>query len=82
MAELKVLKLSLGVTRVNRIRNEYMRETAQAERFGNKVKGASLRWFGYVERRNCGYTGLPGRRRGSPQRRFMDVVNEDMQRTE
>ncbi|PME06485.1 hypothetical protein A8A06_13560 [Escherichia coli] len=83
-----MLRFSLGVTRMDRIRNEYIRGTAHVEKFGDKVREARLRWFGHVQRRDSGYIGqrmlkmeLPGRRRrGRPQRRFMDVVKEDMQR--
>ncbi|KAK2910488.1 hypothetical protein Q8A73_008203 [Channa argus] len=86
VAELKMLRFSLGVTRMDRIRNEYIRGTAHVRCFGDKVREARLRWFGHVQRRNCEYIGrrmlrleLPGRRsRGRPKRRFMDVVREDM----
>lgn len=37
---------------MNRIRNEYMRETAQAEWFGHKVREARLSCFGHVQRRD------------------------------
>ncbi|KAK2891510.1 hypothetical protein Q8A73_017175 [Channa argus] len=86
VAELKMLRFSLGVTRMDRIRNEDIRGTAHIRCFGDKVREARLRWFGHVQRRNCEYIGrrmlrleLPGRRsRGRPKRRFMDVVREDM----
>ncbi|KAK2913101.1 hypothetical protein Q8A73_007214 [Channa argus] len=86
VAELKMLRFSLGVTRMDRIRNEDIRGTAHVRCFGDKVREARLRWFGHVQRRNCEYIGrrmlrleLPGRRsRGRPKRRFMDVVREDM----
>ncbi|KAK3515015.1 hypothetical protein QTP70_003237 [Hemibagrus guttatus] len=51
VAELKMLKFSLGVTRLDRIRNEYIRGTAHVGRLGDKVREARLRWFGYVHRR-------------------------------
>ncbi|XP_016321114.1 uncharacterized protein LOC107672441 isoform X3 [Sinocyclocheilus anshuiensis] len=86
VAELKMLRFSLGVTRMDRIRNEYIRGTAHVRCFGDKVREARLRWFGHVQRRESEYIGkrmlrleLPGRRpRGRPKRRFMDVVKEDM----
>ena len=85
-AELKMLRFSLGVTRIDKIRNEYIRGTAQVGRFGEKTREARLRWYGHVLRKDDGYIGrrlprmeLPGKRkRGRPKRRFMDVVREDM----
>ncbi|KAK3542667.1 hypothetical protein QTP86_032413 [Hemibagrus guttatus] len=86
VAELKMLRFSLGVTRLDRIRNEYIRGTALVGRLGDKVREARLRWFGHVQRRESEYIGrrmldmeLPGRRqRGRPKRRYMGVINEDM----
>ena len=85
VAELKMLRFSLGVTEMDKIRNEYIRETAQVERFGEKTREARLGWYGHVLRKDDGYIGrrmlrmeLPGKRkRGRPKRRFMDVVKED-----
>ncbi|KAK3565881.1 hypothetical protein QTP86_019641 [Hemibagrus guttatus] len=55
VAELKMLRFSLGVTRLDRIRNEYIRGTAHVGRLGDKVREARLRWFGHVQRRENGY---------------------------
>ena len=38
VAELKMLRFSLGVTRMDKIRNEYIRGTAQVEKFGEKLE--------------------------------------------
>ncbi|KAK3508236.1 hypothetical protein QTP70_017665 [Hemibagrus guttatus] len=86
VAELKMLRFSLGVTRLDRIRNEYIRGTAHVGHMRDKVREARLRWFGHVQRRENEYIGrrmldmeLPGRRqRGRPKRRYMDGINEDM----
>ncbi|KAF3701774.1 hypothetical protein EXN66_Car017462 [Channa argus] len=86
VAELKMLRFSLGVTRMDRIRNEDIRGTAHVRCFGDKVREARLRWFGHVQRRNCEYIGrrmvrleLPGSRsRERTKRTFTDVVREDM----
>ncbi|KAK3568266.1 hypothetical protein QTP86_002775 [Hemibagrus guttatus] len=51
VAELKMLRFSLGVTRLDRVRNEYIRGTAHVGRLGDKVREARLRWFGHVQRR-------------------------------
>ena len=90
MAELKMLRFSLGVTRMDKIRNEYIRGTAQVGRFGEKTREAGLRRYGHVRRKDDGYIGrrrlrmeLPGKRKwGRPKRRFMDVVKEDMAEVE
>ena len=90
VAELKMLRFSLGVTRMDKIRNEYIRGTAQVGRVGEKTREARLRWYGHVRRKDDGYIGrrmlrmeLPGKRkRGRPKRRFMDVVKEDMAEVE
>ncbi|KAK3547011.1 hypothetical protein QTP86_008801 [Hemibagrus guttatus] len=82
VAELKMLRFSLGVTRLDRIRDEYIRGTAHVGRLGDKVREDRLRWFGHVQRRESEYIGrrmldmeLPGRRqRGRPKRRLKWMV--------
>ena len=75
---------------MDKIRNEYIRGTAQVGRFGEKTGEARLRWYGHVRRKDDGYIGrrmlmmeLSGKRkRGRLKRRFMDVVKEDMAEVE
>lgn len=45
------------------IRTEYIRGTAQVERFGDRVRKSRLRWFGDVQRRDSGQRMLPARRK-------------------
>ena len=76
--------VTLGVTRMDKIKNEFIRGTAHLRQIGDKVKLGW--WYGRMQRQNAGYIGkrmlcleLPGkRRRGRPKTRFMDVVREDM----
>ena len=90
MADLKMLRFSLGVTRMDKIRNEYIRGTSQLGRVGEKTRQARLMWYGHVHRKDNGYIGrrilrmeLHGKRkRGRPKRRYMDVVKEDMAEVE
>ena len=90
VAVLKMLRFSLGVTIMNKIRNEYIRGTAHVLKFGENIRAARLRWYGHLRRKDDGYIGrwmprmeLPRKRkRGRPKRRFMDVVKEDMAEVE
>ena len=87
VAEMKMLRFAMGVTRKNKIRNEHIRSTVKVERLGMKMREGRLRWYGHVMRRDQEYLGkkmmemeLPGKtRRGRPKRRFLDVVKEDME---
>ena len=84
--EMKMLRFAMGVTRKDKIRNEYIRGTVKLERLGMKMREGRLRWYGHVMRKDQEYVGrkmmkmeLPGnRKRGRPKRRFLDVVKEDM----
>ena len=77
-AEIKMLRFATGVTRKDKVRNEYIRGTVNIERLGMKMKEGRLRWYGHVMRRDQEYVGrkmiemeLPGKRkRGRPKRRF------------
>ena len=85
VAEMKMLRFAMGVTRKDKIRNKYIRGTVKVERLGMKMK-EGLRWYGHVMKRDQEYVGkkiiemeLPGKRkRERPKRRFLDVVKEDM----
>ena len=57
MAELKMLRFSLGVTRMDKIKNEFIRGTAQVRQIGDKVKEARLRWYGHMQKWNTEYIG-------------------------
>ena len=71
---------------MDKIRNEYMRGTAQVGKFGEKTREARLRCYGHLRRKYDGYIErrmlmmeLPGKRkRGRPKRSCMDAMREDM----
>ena len=86
VAEMKMLRFAMRVTKKDKIRTQVHQGTFKVERLGMKMREGRLRWYGYVMRRDQEYVGikmmemeLPGkRRRGRPRRRFLDVVKEDM----
>ena len=86
VAEMKMLRFAMGVTRKDKARNKYIRSTVKVEQLGMKMREGRLRWYGHVMRRDQEYVGrrvmemeLPEKRkRGRPKRRFLDVVKDDM----
>ena len=88
VAELKMVRWALRVTRKDKIRNEYVRGTAKIAKLEDKLRNARLHWYGHVKRKEEGYVGkrmmemaVPGRRkRGKPMKRWTDLAREDMER--
>ena len=86
VAEMKMLRFATGVTRKDKIKNEYIRGTVKVERLGMKMREGRLRWYGHVMRRDQKYIGrrvmkmeLQGKRkRGRPKKIILDVVKEYM----
>ena len=86
VAELKMVRWELGVTRKEKIRNEYVRGTAKIAKLGDKPGNARLHRYGHVKRREEDYVGkrmmemaVPGRRkRERPRKKCMDLVREDI----
>ena len=52
VAEMKMLRFAMGVTRKDKIRNEHVRSTVKVERLGMKMRKGRLRWYGHVMRRD------------------------------
>ena len=44
VAEMKMLRFAMGLTRKDKIRNEYIRGTVKVERLGMKMREGKLRW--------------------------------------
>ena len=86
VAEMKMLRFAMGVTRKHKIKNEYIRSTVKVECLGMKMREVRLRWYGHVMRKDQECVGrkimemelLGKRKRGRPKKRFLDVVKEDM----
>ena len=57
VAEMKMLRFELGVTRMDRIRNSLICGSLTVAPIAYKVKEARLRWYGHVKRRDMDYIG-------------------------
>ena len=88
VAELKMVRWVLGVTRKVKIRNEHIRGIVKIARLEEKLRGARRRWCGHVRRRYAGYVGrrmlelgVPGRGRGGRLKmRWVDMIREDLEK--
>ena len=86
VAEMKMLRFALGVTRKDRIKNEHILGTVKVGQISKKVRESRSQWYEHVKRREDAYVGrrvleveLPRKRKvGRPKRRFMDAVKEGM----
>ena len=54
VAELKMVRWALGVTRKDKIRNEYVRGTAKIAKLEDKLRKARLRWYEHEKKREEG----------------------------
>ena len=57
VAEMKMLRFAMCVTRTNKIRNEYISSAVKVAQLGMKMREGRLRWYGYVMRRDQKYVG-------------------------
>ena len=83
--EMRMLRFSLGKTRMDRIRNETVRTTLKVGELSGKLRETRLRWYGHVLRWEEEYVDqrtrkmvVGTRRRGWPRRRWVDCIWEDM----
>ena len=88
VAEMKMLRWMSGVTRMDRIRNNYVRGSAKVTQASKKIQEYRLRWFGHLSRRvNEGHVAREAmememvgtRRRGRPRVRWRDCIRDDME---
>ncbi|VDP08183.1 unnamed protein product [Heligmosomoides polygyrus] len=85
--ETKMLRWTAGVTRLDRVRNDTIRQRFGVAPISEKLREARLRWYGHVLRANdetvC-KIGLnlvvPGKRpRGRPKQRWLDTLRLDLE---
>ncbi|XP_046971133.1 uncharacterized protein LOC124538205, partial [Vanessa cardui] len=84
VAEMRMLRGMCGVTRMDRVRNEYIRGSLKVTPIAEKLCGRRLSWYGHVLRRNeehivrkalsMDVDGFRGR--GRPRKRWMDCVKD------
>ena len=83
VAEMKMLRFSLGKTRMDRVTNEVIRNTLKVGELRGKLRETRLRWYGHVLRREEDYVGQRTRRmvigkrgRGRPKRSGRTVLRK------
>ena len=90
VAEMRMLRWMSGVTKLDRIRNEIIRGTTKVGDISKKVQESRLKWYGHVLRKEDEYVAkrvmameVPRkRRRGRPNRRWMDTIGNDLSEKE
>lgn len=87
VAEMRMLRMLCGVTRMDRIRNETIRETLGVSSVSDKMRQNRLRWFGHVYRKpeddsvRRAWRGETVRQvgRGRPEQTWDAVIKKDLQ---
>ena len=88
VTEMKMLRWMSGVTRMDKIRNQYVRGSAKVTEASKKIQEYRLRWFGHLSRRvdeehvareamEMEMVGTRGR--GRPRVRWRDCIRQDME---
>ncbi|XP_047987151.1 uncharacterized protein LOC125227005 [Leguminivora glycinivorella] len=54
--EMKMLRWAGGVTRLDKVRNEFVRGSFKVAPVADKLKENRLRWFGHINRRGDDYS--------------------------
>nr|XP_016512735.1 PREDICTED: uncharacterized protein LOC107829780 [Nicotiana tabacum] len=87
VAEIRMLRWMCGLTRLDKIKNEVIREKVGVAPVDEKMREARLRWFGHMRRRSpdapvriCEWLAVVGvrRGRGRPKKYWGEVIRHDM----
>ncbi|XP_050511752.1 uncharacterized protein LOC126887900, partial [Diabrotica virgifera virgifera] len=84
VAEMRMLRWMSGVTKKDKIRNEYIRGSLGVAPIDAKMREHRLRWFGHVQRRDVNHpirriaeVQIPGRsRRGRPKKTWGEAIRQ------
>ncbi len=87
--EMRMLRMQIGVTRMDRWRNEDVRKKLGVAPITEKMRESRLRWYGHVERREddsilkiVTKMEVEGKRaRGRPKLRWKDTIEKDLKET-
>ena len=85
-AEMKILRWSCGVTRLDKIRNEEIRRRFKVAPIVEKLESQRLRWFGHVCRREESHIcrkvqtiKIDGKgKQGRPAKSWADCIKRDL----
>ena len=77
VAEMKMLRFAMGVTRKDKIRNDYIKSTVNVERLGMKMREGRLRWCGRNMRKDQEYVGRKMMKMEFPRKRKKGNRRED-----
>ena len=83
---MKILRWMCGDTRLDKIISESLRRTTKVVEITKKVQERRLKWYVHVMRREEHYVGRRAmkmkvqgkRKRGRPERRWLDKVKDDV----
>ena len=84
--EMRMLRWTAGVTRLDRIRNEVIRKKFGIAPIADKMRETRLRWYGHVLRAEADTVckaslqlEVPGKRpKGRPKQRWFDTLHTDL----
>ncbi|VDP54822.1 unnamed protein product [Heligmosomoides polygyrus] len=87
--ETKILRWTAGVTHMDRVRNDAIRQKFGVAPIADKMREARLRWYGHVLRgkedsvRKIGlnFEVIGKRPRGRPKQRWLDTLHADLKIT-